>query len=429
MKFNYRNVVTWILSFIILVYPYNYTLKARFFSNNSLMFVIIFIAFLGLIILGKVKKMTLLQFKTLAILFIIFLMQIINNYYFKEKSEGKVFLFSIYLLLPFIVLSNEKAKDCMIKLIGFFSIEHIAGTFFVQIFRSFYLNNILPWLSAGAENVASRNLMKGLNPGLTMHYSTNGIYLSIAVIYFFSNYIADRRKKNLILACLAIVALLLTGKRAHTLFAIIACIVIYVFHCRDRISKKIIVFFSAAIIAIVSIFILSMFMPQVLNVINRFEESSQNGELLSGRESFYELAINMWKKHKIVGNGWGAFSYNFQYKIFSKEEFLYGYLDAHNVYLQLLCECGIIGLTFFVCLAIGNLKKSWESIKRVTDRVDYSNMLFSFGFQIFFLMYCFSGNPLYDIQCYSVYFIAIGVMLNELGILKNKVGGKIVEKG
>ena len=429
MKFNYKNVVTWILSFIILVYPYNYTLKARLFPNNSLMFIIISVAFLGLIILGKVKKITVLQFKTLIISFVIFLIQIINNYYFKEKSEGKVFLFSVYLLLPFIVLSNEKAKKCMIKLIGFFSIEHIAGTFFVQIFRKFYLNSILPWLSAGTENVASRNLMKGLNPGLTMHYSTNGIYLSIATIYFFSNYIADKRKKNLILACLAIVALLLTGKRAHTLFTVIACITIYVFHCRDKISKKIIVFLGATIIAITSLYVLSMFMPQILNVVNRFEESSQKGEMLSGREPFYELALNMWKEHKVIGNGWGSFSYNFQYEIFSKEEFVYGYLDAHNVYLQLLCECGILGLAFFVYIAISILKKSWGIIRDVVARENYSNMLFSFGFQIFFLMYCFSGNPLYDIQCYAVYFMVIGLVLSQLRIQKNKIGGKIVEEG
>ena len=40
-----------------------------------------------------------------------------------------------------------------------------------------------------------------------------------------------------------------------------------------------------------------------------------------------------------------------------------------------------------------------------------NSVLFLLGYNIFFVLYCFSGNPLYDIQCYALFFILIGVLI------------------
>lgn len=63
-------------------------------------------------------------------------------------------------------------------------------------------------------------------------------------------------------------------------------------------------------------------------------------------------------------------------------------------------------------IAIFILFKTGKLITFVKDEKKYFYLLFSFTFQLFFLLYCFSGNPLYDIQCYAVYFICLGVTLN-----------------
>lgn len=421
MKYNIRKIFTYIFCFIILVYPFNYTIKSRIFPNSSIMIMFSMVSIIGLLLFGKIKRITKSQFSILVVTLIVFAIQIFNNYYFKESSEGKVIYFSIYIFLPFIIASNEKSIECFFSVLKLFCFEHIFGTFFVQIFKGFYMSNILPWLSSGAENVAYRNLLNGYNPGFTMHYSTNGIYLTIATTFFFSNFIADKKRKNLIYTCLAMIALLLTGKRAHTLFTIMACATLYILHSREKISKKAIKFFGAIAIAIIGIIILSMFVPQILNVLTRFEESAGKGELLSGREPFYELALRLWKNNILFGNGWGAFSYYFHFELYSSE-FVYDYLDAHNVYLQLLCECGIIGLLFFISIAIYAISKTGKLITFMQDEKKYFYLLFSFAFQLFFLLYCFSGNPLYDIQCYGVYFICIGVTLNckRIVMLENK---------
>lgn len=411
MKINKRQFITYVLCFIILIYPFNSTLKSRFFPNEGLWAIICGIALILLLLigLGKNKKIYKKQLLILFITLIILGIQLNHNYYFKESSEAKVIWFSIYIFLPFVLSINNLACSTFLKVSKFFCIEHICGTFFVQIFKQFYMNNILPWLSNGRASVALSNLKNGYNPGITMHYSTNGIYLSISTILFFSEYLENKKKSSLIFTILSIIALLLTGKRAHTLFTILACVILYLYKYKEKTSKKIFNFIIVATIGIIGIMIMSIFIPQVLNVVERFESTIAKGELLSGREPFYELALNLWSRHKLLGNGWGAFSYYFQIYIYSSI-FTYGYLDAHNVYLQLLCETGIIGLCLFLFIALTNLKKNSKLIKITND--NSLALMFAFAYQLFFLLYCFSGNPLYDIQCYAIYFISMGIVLN-----------------
>lgn len=60
-------------------------------------------------------------------------------------------------------------------------------------------------------------------PGLTNHYSTNGIYLAIGLMMFSSSFLFEEgknRRKSKIWLVLIVLALLLTGKRAHLLFSV-----------------------------------------------------------------------------------------------------------------------------------------------------------------------------------------------------------------
>lgn len=430
MKFELKKVLIYLSCFIILVYPFNYTIKSRLFPNTTMMLFISISAFVILLIFSKIKRITKSQFNVLIVTVIAILFEIFRNYYFKENSEGKVLFFTLYLFLPFIIMSNQYVVKPFFNIIKLFCIEHICGTFFVQFFKGMYFSYILPWLSNGLDSVAYANIMNGYNPGLTLHYSTNGIYLSISTILFFCKYIKDKRKSSLIFTILSLIALLLTGKRAHTLFVIVTCVAVYIFHCREKISNKLMKLFIVMIIGLISLLSLSTIVPQILNVFNRFEESIAKGEMLSGREPFYELAWDLWSKNKIIGIGWGAFSYYFQINLYGPE-FIYGYLDAHNVYLQILCECGIVGFIFFISIAIYSFWRSWENIKELKNNFKkdiYFQLLFSFGFQMFFLLYCFSGNPLYDIQCYVIYFITLGVTLQYKNYLQIKKVGENDEK-
>lgn len=408
------------LCFILLLYSFNVTIKSRFFWGNSSYFFLVVLAIVGLLFIGlynsknRFKKKQLFYFLiTCSIVFI----ELFRNYYFKESSESKVFFFTAYLFLPFVLSINYDAVNDFFKVIKIFCIEHVIGTFFVQFFKNFYLSKIYPWLFSGKITVAYSNLQHGYNPGLTTHYSTNGIYLSISVIYFFSNYLVYKNKRDFMWMCLSFIALLLTGKRAHTLFVLISCVVLYLNRYKEKMSKKVVNLIILGISGIIGILILSMFVPQVMNVVERFDSTAEKGELLSGREPFYDLALEIWQENKIFGKGWGAFSYYFQLKLYN-DAFIYGYLDGHNVYLQLLCECGIVGAFYLICIAIKLFLSCSETLKKSENT---NTQIFSYVFQVFFLLYCFSGNPLYDIQCYAIYFFTLGITLGNSSSASIKV--------
>ena len=104
------------------------------------------------------------------------------------------------------------------------------------------------------------------------------------------------------------------------------------------------------------------------------------------------------------------------------------YLDCHNVYIQLLCETGIVGFLIIIGLMIIILHKTYKLIDyHKKNKTMLPSLLFSLGYQIFFLLYCMSGNPLYDPQCYVLYFVVIGITIC-FEIMKNKIRGENINE-
>ena len=84
-------------------------------------------------------------------------------------------------------------------------------------------------------------------------------------------------------------------------------------------------------------------------------------------------------------------------------------MSAHNVYLQLLAETGVIGLAAFVVPAFLSILAAMHRSESLLEEGPYGDsfcLWACLGVQFFFLIYCFSGNPLYDPQCYIPYFIS-----------------------
>lgn len=417
MKIKTKALLEYICWFLILLVPFNYTIINKLYFSSVFMLGSIIIAIVILFLMHFKRKITKKQvFLFLIMVFIIFI-EFFDNYYIKQGRILNVILFNVYLMIPF-VLSFYRCCEVkkIYKILEIFLMEHIIATIFVQIFPNFYSNSIIKWIADG--DLTTLSLLKywhneGYNAGLTAHYSTNGIYLAIAFIYYFVELVQNKNKKNMILMILAFITLMLTGKRAQALFSIIACFCVYLYNKREGFSKK---FLNTGIIIFsffILIYVVSMFVPQVLNVVNRFEEAAGNkSELLTGRELLYDTSITNWKKHVLFGNGWGFFSEYYQNYIYNPSSAYYNikYIDDHNVYLQLLCETGIVGLVCFLILEIIVVFKEFKIEKKLSTKKENS-VLFLLGYNIFFVLYCFSGNPLYDIQCYALFFILIGVLV------------------
>ena len=411
ISINIKNIVIYICFFFILLYPFNSTISTSIYKNNM---VLLFSIIVPLVILmfinfrGKLSKKLILIF---IITLILLAFVLYKNWYISYGNELKAIIFVIYLFVPFVLSINREWIGSFLKVVKIFLFEHMFFTYIALIFKDFYSNNILTFVARNSENCpAVGNFYHGYIPGLTTHFSTNAIYLSIAVLMFFAIYIYNRKKTNMMYFILALIALFTVGKRAHLIFSIVCCLVLYVYYKKEIKFSTIIKVICVLVIGVIFIVILSNYIPEVMNIITRFDSLIDSGDVLNGRDELYELAFKLWNRNIIFGNGWGAFSYYYQQTLY-----YFGsarYLDAHNVFLQLLCETGIIGATLFIGIMLTILLNSIKLLKS-TDLVNNEKVALGFcvAYQLFFLMYCMTGNPLYDPQTYVIYFISIAIYL------------------
>ncbi|MBP3635035.1 MAG: O-antigen ligase family protein [Bacilli bacterium] len=413
MKINLKKTLLYISMFLVLLYPFNSSISNIIYRNNFNCILTVTIGTIGMIVFQdkiSFKKKSIL---ILAISTIFMLMTLINNYYVVDGYELKVILYIIYLFLPLIISIGSNNVDALCKVIKIFFLEHIISTYIGLFFKEFYKSKILSLICSGRSLcVASGNYYHGYIPGLTSHFSTNAIYLSISSLFLFSEYLTNKKKSTLLFFLISIVALFTAGKRAHLIFTIFCCIALYLYDRNTKNSSgKIFKLSLFIIIGIIGLSILSKYIPEILNIINRFELLIDSGDVLNGRQELYNLAISLWNKHMFFGNGWGAFSHNYQLYLYNYGDV--AYVDAHNVFIQLLCEVGIVGLLFVLIIMLTSFNKTLKLLKSKLNANDNTLTIsrFCFVYQLFFLLYCFTGNPLYDSQCYVIYFMTIGFIL------------------
>lgn len=160
------------------------------------------------------------------------------------------------------------------------------------------------------------------------------------------------------------------------------------------------------VLAIVVLFFLFQDALTQISLLRRFVVSIQGflgGEdVTSGRSRLTAWAVQLFLQHPVTGIGWGRYrTTTLGNATFTKS------LDTHNVYLQLLCETGVVGFAVFALVFILSwniTRKSYCACIRSEDQNTMkwaTALLFSFSFQTYFLLYCLSGNPLYD-QFYQI---------------------------
>lgn len=146
-------------------------------------------------------------------------------------------------------------------------------------------------------------------------------------------------------------------------------------------------------------------------LINKFTEQD---ETLSGRTDLYAFAFQLVRENTLTGIGWGRFRLHTK-GFFGRDDLSY---EVHNVYIQLFCETGIIGLGVFLIAAISSLLYGIKKFRLFVKAEVYckERYVVELGLilQTFFLGYCMSGNPLYDCNFSITYFIGIMMTLIPL---------------
>lgn len=285
---------------------------------------------------------------------------------------------------------------------------HAFVTLFSAVFPGVY--KMLLGVLGSYSSDALYQYKQGLYPGLTPHYSTNGMYLALGVGACIGSLFASKKNKilHVILLLCVLTALLFTGKRAHIVFSAMVAFVMYYLSRQGGMASKLLKLIGVVLVSVTIFTIASSYVPQLNSVIYRFNASMDSGDISNGRSEQIATAIIYFSQNKILGIGWDAFKFLYQNASGVA-------LNVHCVYAQLLCETGLLGFGLFIAFFILELIKCIKVLKNIHKRLDYPeqqvrNIYIAVFVELFFLLYCLTGNPLYDIQMFFPYMMSCALI-------------------
>jgi len=250
--------------------------------------------------------------------------------------------------------------------------------------------------------------------GLTAHYTHNSVYISIAIIVCFSYALKTKKKTHILVTILSLLALFFTKKRGPLIAVLFSMVTIFYITLKGSLSKKIQKQIIGIVVALITISIVYVCKPRV------FERFLINNNVLSNRQYLWKFAGECFNRNPIFGCGWGYFSHFIN---FSVDNVSVTQINAHNIYLQLLAETGIIGFICFLTPMIATLICSVRTLKKI-KKLKCPDILipmhYSLCYQLFFFVHGITDNAIYDRITLIPYMLAIIIYINcRNGIKKN----------
>lgn len=258
--------------------------------------------------------------------------------------------------------------------------------------------------------------------GLVGDYQFSGMMMSISFIIFLIDYYSKKNRMDLFGVILTAVTLLTSGKRSFAALIALSYLVVFLIYHNKKNNAK---FIKLTGVLLLGLLLALICIPEVRLLFIRIREYSGD-KTYNGRLYYWTAAGQIFANHKLSGIGMGCFSAYFD-QFFHRLGNLEAY-DAHNVYIQLLAETGLIGEILFISLFLVCLIKTFMLLRKPTVQQDTrckSVLTYSLLMQIWFVCYCMTGNPLYGANQSFFYFGAVAMMISAKRYLKEKSGDVI----
>ena len=272
----------------------------------------------------------------------------------------------------------------------------------------------------------------GYRAGLQNHYSQNGTMIAFVLLIFggcLLYYVTEARKMHyptLIMTALSFVAIILTSKRAHFLFTIIAfCVVYFVANPRQTLRRGFILF-AAVLLGAMALYFMSFHVSALRTLLMRFTTVGNDSQTRT-RFKMWALALDLFRKNPVMGIGWGGYKQVYAVELYQDWQSAGAkYLNSHNTYLQLLCETGIVGFLIYLWAALGTLFTTCNALRyrRSLETWRRKALYVSVVSQVFVLLYNLTGNTLYDYTIFMYSFTA----MTGLAVLRGPCAGEALSR-
>ncbi len=369
---------------------------------------------------GEIKfSSTPLTFPTLSFIAICVLSLIWSNSFFVSLKELPLFL--VGPLLYFIITNSINDERQINRILDILLL--VGGLF--GIYGILQYNGID--LSFWARNVG-RHKVFGLFGNVNYFAEYLIVPLPIAVSLFF----ASRNKFKKILLLIAILAmgtsLIATVTRGSYLgFGVSLIFMSFLFltsRSKNFINnyKKIFIIILVAVITITFLYVVPTPLNKSGTVISMIKERVSIALLINefsfGRRiAIWKFTGMMIKDHPLLGSGIGTYKYNtlrYQAEFFAQGEnrslYPHGFADkAHNEYLQLWAELGIIGLGIFIWLIISYFRFGLKILRKIKDEYRQGILIGLMGAIMAVLVDGIFGFPLHLPATIVLFWLALGL--------------------
>ena len=274
------------------------------------------------------------------------------------------------------------------RMLKFLLILGGAHVFFIMVdfFNHDFVMSIASKILSREQIEINNNLRlySGACAGLTGQTGQAALFVTV-FMYVVASF-SSKNKIFIFLLVPAIIALLLTQKRSFLGFGILFSLGYILYNLKNiNAWSKVIIIFSGCIS-----FLLMQHYIELYFDISGITEKIEGGSL-SNRDVLWNRMLDIFSDNKLLGVG-----------LYSTDKILG--MTGHNIYIQLLCENGVLGASVFFVMFIRSL---YVTIK---NRVDLDIVAFSKMIVLFVLFYGFFGNPIYEIQTLFLLFISMTIL-------------------
>ncbi|HAJ32095.1 MAG TPA: hypothetical protein DCK79_01790 [Candidatus Atribacteria bacterium] len=204
-------------------------------------------------------------------------------------------------------------------------------------------------------------------------------------------------------------------------------------------NKKLFIIISLAIIIIISLFVIPNPLNKPGTLVSKIKGRTSVTQLIQGssikrRMAIWKFTALMIKDHPLLGSGIGTYKYNtlkYQAEFFEQGEnrslYPHGFADkAHNEYLQLWAEMGIIGLGIFIWLVICYFNYGIKILNKIKNHYKQAILIGLMGSIVAVLVDGIFGFPLHLAATIVLFWVAIGFIVvigtsNKNNILAMKI--------
>ncbi|MFA6142753.1 MAG: O-antigen ligase family protein [Candidatus Omnitrophota bacterium] len=126
------------------------------------------------------------------------------------------------------------------------------------------------------------------------------------------------------------------------------------------------------------------------------------------RKVMWENGVKIFKEHPIIGNGVNTFFNKYRFVRQDEDKGRGSY--AHNCYLQMAADIGLVGLLSFIFFTACVLFKAFASLKKTKDPLYYSLMLGTSLGLTAFLLHSFVDTNLYSLNLAALFWLSAGIL-------------------